>query len=73
LYLIVRLTHKERKFSVENACFFSSRMAEKHGTKRTCIDTPTQVRWPQGFQCSACGSQTSVLFRQEDFTLRVLR
>lgn len=29
---------------------------KKYGTERACIQTLTKVRWPQGFQCPACGS-----------------
>lgn len=29
---------------------------KKYGTERACIKTLTKVRWPQGFQCPACGS-----------------
>lgn len=30
---------------------------KKYGTERACIKTLTKVRWPQGFQCTACGSE----------------
>ena len=29
---------------------------KKYGTEKACIQTLTKVRWPQGFQCPACGS-----------------
>jgi transcription elongation factor Elf1/transposase-like protein len=30
---------------------------KKYGTERACIKTLTRVRWPQCFQCPACGSE----------------
>jgi transposase-like protein/ribosomal protein L37AE/L43A len=35
----------------------------KFGTERACIKTLTKVRWPQGFQCPACGSKKSSFIR----------
>jgi transposase-like protein len=32
---------------------------KKFGTEKSCIKTLTKVRWPQGFQCPACGSKKS--------------
>lgn len=29
---------------------------KRFGTERSCIKVLTKVRWPQGFQCPACGS-----------------
>ncbi len=31
----------------------------KFGAEKACINTLTKVRWPQGFQCPACGSKKS--------------
>ncbi len=30
---------------------------KKFGTEKACVKTLTNVRWPQGFQCPACGSK----------------
>jgi transposase-like protein/ribosomal protein L37AE/L43A len=36
---------------------------KKFGTEKSCIKTLTKVRWPQGFQCPACGSKKSSFIR----------
>ena len=30
---------------------------KRFGTERTCAQTLAKVRWPQGFQCPACGGK----------------
>jgi DNA-directed RNA polymerase subunit RPC12/RpoP len=32
---------------------------KKFGTEKSCIKVLTKVRWPQGFQCPACGFKKS--------------